>query len=154
MHARGPIYATPRFAPRSATTVREVMVPDPTTVTADDDVSLALQIMLWRGLRHLPVMMHGRLVGVVSTRPEIERRLWRLMMAVEPEWRGEIESSLLTKAMRESSASAGNFILDYPSNVAREKIESLGFKASRELTWMGLKLEKSNLLSEVDGHAT
>ena len=92
----------------------------------------------------------GRLVGVVSTRPEIERRLWRLMMVVEPEWRGEIESSLLTKAMQESSASASNFILDYPSDAAQDIFESLGFKAIRELTWMGLKLEKRNLLREVD----
>jgi hypothetical protein len=38
--------------------------------------------------------------------------------------------------------------------VAQEKIESLGFKATRELTWMGLKLEKMNLLSEVDEHTT
>ena len=88
----------------------------------------------------------GRLVGVVSIRPEIERRLWRLMMVVEPEWRGEIESSLLSKAMQESSVLAGNFILDYPSDVAREKIEGLGFKAIRELTWMGMKLEKRNIL--------
>ncbi|TET96833.1 MAG: GNAT family N-acetyltransferase [Anaerolineales bacterium] len=87
----------------------------------------------------------GRLVGVVSIRPEIERWLWRLMMVVEPEWRGEVESSLLSVAMHESSVLAGNFILDYPSDVAPDKFEGLGFKAIRELTWMGLKLEKSDI---------
>lgn len=87
----------------------------------------------------------GKLAGAVSIRPELERRLLRLMMVVEPEWRGEIESSLLCRAMQESAALAGNFILDYPADVAREKIETLGFKAVRELTWMGMKLEESDI---------
>jgi hypothetical protein len=85
----------------------------------------------------------GRLAGAVSIRPELERRLLRLMMVVEPEWREDIESGLLCEAMQESAALADNFILDYPSDVAREKIERLGFKAIRELTWMGMKLEEN-----------
>jgi len=85
----------------------------------------------------------GRLAGAVSIRPELERRLLRLMMVVEPEWREDIESGLLCEAMQESAAITDNFILDYPSDVAREKIERLGFKAIRELTWMGMKLEEN-----------
>ncbi len=85
----------------------------------------------------------GRLAGAVSIRPELERRLLRLMMVVEPEWREDIESGLLCEAMQESAALADNFILDYPSDVAREKIERLGFKDIRELTWMGMKLEEN-----------
>jgi len=96
----------------------------------------------------------GRLAGAVSIRPELERRLLRLMMVVEPEWREDIESGLLCEAMQESAAIVDNFILDYPSDVAREKldypsdvarekIERLGFKAIRELTWMGMKLEEN-----------
>lgn len=87
----------------------------------------------------------GRLAGVVSIRPELERRLLRLMMVVEPEWREEIETGLLCEAMQESAALADDFVLDYPSDVAREKIEALGFKAIRELTWMGMKLEESEI---------
>jgi len=93
--------------------------------------------------KHWVWQENGRLVGAVSIRPEIERRLWRLMMVVEPDSRGEVEDSLLRYAMRESSTLAGNFILDYPSDVAREKIIGLGFKPIRELTWMGMKLEKA-----------
>lgn len=87
----------------------------------------------------------SRLVGAVSIRPELEHRQWRLMMVVEPEWRGEVETSLLSNAMQESSGLTGNFILDYPSEIARENIKGLGFKAIRELTWMGMKLEKSDI---------
>jgi ribosomal protein S18 acetylase RimI-like enzyme len=87
----------------------------------------------------------GRLAGAVSIRPELERRLLRLMMVVEPEWREEIETGLLCEAMQESAALADDFVLDYPSDVAREKIEALGFKAIRELTWMGMKLEESEI---------
>ncbi len=85
----------------------------------------------------------GRLAGAVSIRPELERRTLRLMMVVEPERRGEVESRLLCRVMQESAPLADNFILDYPSDVAREKIEGLGFKAIRELTWMGMKLDES-----------
>jgi len=92
----------------------------------------------------------GRIIGAVSIKPEIERRLWRLMMVVEPEKRGEVESSLLINAMQESSGLAGDFILDYPSEVAAGTIKGLGFKAIRELTWMGMKLENSDIQGE--GH--
>jgi len=51
------------------------MVRDPVTVQVDDDVSQALQIMLWRGLRHLPVLRAGRLVGIVSERDILAGRL-------------------------------------------------------------------------------
>lgn len=87
----------------------------------------------------------GRLAGAVSIRPELERRLLRLMMVVESEWREKIEIGLLCEAMQESAALADDFVMDYPSDVARENIEALGFKAIRELTWMGMKLEESEI---------
>ncbi len=40
----------------------------PTTVRPHDDLALARQVMLWRGVRHLPVLHHGRLVGMLSDR--------------------------------------------------------------------------------------
>lgn len=86
----------------------------------------------------------GRLVGTVSIRSEPDRHLWRLMMVVEPEWRGGVESSLLINVMQESPALIGNIVMDYPAGVAREKIKALGFNVTRELTWMGMSLEKSS----------
>ncbi|HVH63268.1 MAG TPA: CBS domain-containing protein [Candidatus Dormibacteraeota bacterium] len=44
------------------------MTSDPHTVRPDADSEDALQIMLDRGFRHLPVVEHDRVIGVVSMR--------------------------------------------------------------------------------------
>ena len=90
---------------------------------------------------HWVLPQDGRLIAALSIRSEMEKRLWRLMMVVEPEWHGRVEDSLLMAAMKGSSILADNIILEYPSDVAREIIAELGFKATRELTWMGKTLK-------------
>jgi CBS domain-containing protein len=44
------------------------MTADPVTVDASASVPEALDLMLSKGFRHLPVMQEGRLVGMVSLR--------------------------------------------------------------------------------------
>ncbi len=44
------------------------MTPDPVTVDASASIPEALDLMLSKGFRHLPVMEEGRLVGMVSLR--------------------------------------------------------------------------------------
>lgn len=46
----------------------DVMADEPVSVDADDPIVTAAQRMLDEGVRHLPVMSEGRLVGVVSLR--------------------------------------------------------------------------------------
>jgi CBS-domain-containing membrane protein len=46
--------------------VADVMSREPVTVDADDDLALAAQLMLEAGVKRLPVLEGGRLVGVVS----------------------------------------------------------------------------------------
>ena len=48
--------------------VAEWMTGDPHTVSPDTDVKEALQTMLERGFRHLPVVNEGTVEGVVSIR--------------------------------------------------------------------------------------
>ena len=48
--------------------LRHWMTPDPMTVSPDLTVKDALDIMLNRGFRHLPVMEDERVVGMVSIR--------------------------------------------------------------------------------------
>ena len=48
--------------------LRHWMTPDPLTVSPDLTVKDALDIMLNRGFRHLPVMEDERVVGMVSIR--------------------------------------------------------------------------------------
>jgi CBS domain-containing protein len=38
------------------------------TVKGEDTLDLAMQLMAWGGIRHLPVTKHGRLVGMLSER--------------------------------------------------------------------------------------
>lgn len=51
-----------------ASTVGNWMTEDPITATADDEAAAALQVMIDRNFRHLPVMGEGGLQGVVSMR--------------------------------------------------------------------------------------
>jgi CBS domain-containing protein len=44
------------------------------TVDPDDDLGLAAQILLWSGVRHLPVVRRGEVVGVLSERDLLHHR--------------------------------------------------------------------------------
>jgi CBS domain-containing protein len=49
-----------------AETVGELMTSPALTVGPNEDVRLALQMMLWGGCRHLPVVEDGRLLGLIG----------------------------------------------------------------------------------------
>lgn len=55
-----------RFRKAIATTAEEIMTPDPVTVEADADVREAARLIAERKHNRLPVVEHGRLVGVVT----------------------------------------------------------------------------------------
>jgi CBS domain-containing protein len=55
-----------RFRKAIATTAGEIMTPDPVTVDADADVREAARLIAERKHNRLPVVEHGRLVGVVT----------------------------------------------------------------------------------------
>ncbi len=62
-----------------ATVVRDAMTPSPLTISADDGILDAAQLMAARKLRHLPVVEGGNLVGMVSMRDVLSflaERLW------------------------------------------------------------------------------
>jgi CBS domain-containing protein len=58
------------------TRVVDVMTPDPHVVAPDKPFGYALLVMHERGFRHMPVVHHGKVVGMVSARsamdPELE----------------------------------------------------------------------------------
>jgi CBS domain-containing protein len=61
------------------TTVGAAMTPSPLTISADDGILAAAQLMAQRKLRHLPVVEGGNLVGMVSMRDVfgfLAERLW------------------------------------------------------------------------------
>ena len=61
------------------TLLRDSMTPNPLTISADDGILDAAQLMGARKLRHLPVVEGGNLVGIVSIRDVLAflaERLW------------------------------------------------------------------------------
>jgi CBS domain-containing protein len=62
-----------------ATKVADAMTRSPLTISADDGILAAAQLMASRKLRHLPVVEGGNLVGMVSMRDVfgfLAERLW------------------------------------------------------------------------------
>ena len=58
-----------------ATTLGEVMTPEPETIDIDAPVAEAFKLMVKGGFRHLPVLQEGRLVGILSLR-DIPPEYW------------------------------------------------------------------------------
>ncbi len=54
--------------------VDELMTPAPVTIAADATWTAAADLMVRRGMRHLPVVERGRLVGMLSVRDLMEHR--------------------------------------------------------------------------------
>ena len=61
-----------------ATCLADVMTPQPQTMHPDEPFGKALRLMHKHGFRHLPVVEHGRPLGVVSARDALEEDLENL----------------------------------------------------------------------------
>ena len=51
-----------------AARVRDLMTTDVVTVTPEDDIDHVMDVMRQRGIRHLPVIAHGSVCGMLSIR--------------------------------------------------------------------------------------
>ncbi|MET0682298.1 MAG: CBS domain-containing protein [Casimicrobiaceae bacterium] len=71
----------------ATTLLADVMTPQPQTIHPDEPFVKALRVMHKRGFRHLPVVEHGRPLGVVSARDALDDDLYELR--VELETRGD-----------------------------------------------------------------
>jgi CBS domain-containing protein len=71
----------------ATTLLADVMTPQPQTIHPDEPFVKALRVMHTRGFRHLPVVEHGRPLGVVSARDALDDDLYELR--VELETRGD-----------------------------------------------------------------
>ena len=58
-----------------ATPIAEVMTRDPVTIHPSQPFGYALVVMHREGFRHLPVVDHGKLVGIVSARSALDPEL-------------------------------------------------------------------------------
>ena len=71
----------------ATTKLADVMTPQPQTMHPDEPFVKALRIMHKRGFRHLPVVEHGRPLGIVSARDALDDDLYELR--VDPAQRGD-----------------------------------------------------------------
>ena len=53
--------------------IKQILKGPPVTVREDDDLGLALQVMVWGDIRHLPVTEGDALIGVLSERDVLRR---------------------------------------------------------------------------------
>ena len=61
-----------------ATQLSQVMTPQPQTMHPDEPFGKALRLMHKHGFRHLPVVEHGRPLGIVSARDALDDDLYEL----------------------------------------------------------------------------
>lgn len=62
----------------ASTKLADVMTPQPQTLHPDEPFVKALRLMHKQGFRHLPVVEHGRPLGVVSARDALDDDLYEL----------------------------------------------------------------------------
>jgi CBS domain-containing protein len=67
----------------ATTKLADVMTPQPQTMHPDEPFVKALRVMHKRGFRHLPVVEHGRPLGVVSARDALDDDLYDLRVDLE-----------------------------------------------------------------------
>ena len=79
--------------------VREWMTPDPFALTEGDRVKTAVQHVLSAGIRHVPILRDGVLVGIVTDR-DLRRALPSLEAGASPErYRAFMEETALKDVM-------------------------------------------------------
>ena len=81
------------------------------------------------------------IVGSLTARPDWDRSVWRLVLLSARSHRGQVEAGLISSALDYLGSEAA-VVLDYTAATARPALESLGFHAERNLTWMGAPVSK------------
>jgi len=76
----GPERLGPEYAQCRSRKVAEVMTGNPVTVAEDEPIEKVLHLMEERRIKRLPVMRHGRLIGIIA-RPDLVRAFARGFIA-------------------------------------------------------------------------
>jgi ribosomal protein S18 acetylase RimI-like enzyme len=95
--------------------------------------------------RHWVWFEDGQLIGSSSLRYSSQPGILRILLVVEPEFRGKIEAALLSAAMKGLQHSQWGFLLEYPQGAADEILREVGFRAQRTLTWMSKTFHQTRL---------
>jgi acetoin utilization protein AcuB len=100
--------------------VRDFMTKDPVTIRDDDLLRPAVEIVMVRRMRHLPVLdARGRLVGIVTDR-DIQKTLPSPLSAAAPEeYEALLETTPISRIMTRDVVTVG------PDDLAAEAVETL-----------------------------
>jgi acetoin utilization protein AcuB len=79
--------------------VRDWMTTDPFLLTADQPIKVAVQQQVENRIRHMPVILDGELVGILTDR-DLKRALPSVMAGATPEeYRAFMEGTAVSKVM-------------------------------------------------------
>jgi ribosomal protein S18 acetylase RimI-like enzyme len=92
-----------------------------------------------------------RLLGSLTARFSIQRSTVRFILMVEPEAQGEIEANLVNAGLMAFAHRRVRIVMDYPSGIAIQDFQGLGFEVERTLTWMSKHLDGSGQGRSWDG---
>lgn len=100
--------------------VRDFMTKDPVIIREDDLLRPAVEIVMVRRMRHLPVLdASGRLVGIVTDR-DIQKTLPSPLSAAAPEeYEALLETTPISRIMTKDVVTVG------PDDLAAEAVETL-----------------------------
>ena len=100
--------------------VRDFMTKDPVTLREDDLLRQAVEIVMVRRIRHIPVLDHGgHLVGIVTDR-DVQATLPSPLSAAAPEeYEALLETTSLARIMTRHVLTVG------PDDLAGEAVETL-----------------------------
>ncbi len=102
----------------SALLVRDVMTADPITLSPEDTLMEARQIMQLRKIRRIPVVSGGRLVGLVA-QGDVKRAEPSTLTATQEEFVDVMEGTLIAQIMME------NLVTTTPDTPLKDAARSL-----------------------------
>lgn len=98
--------------------------------------------------RHWVFLEGKRIVGSLSMRLSKQPGFRRLIMFVEPEYRGRLETRLLARALGGYQDAQWSYVLEYPHEAAEQELRAMGFSPQRTLVWMVRSLQRNSSAGE------
>jgi CBS domain-containing protein len=100
--------------------VKEIMRPRPRVIDSIDTLGEAQQLMQTHGIRHLPVVHDGRLVGILSERDLLE---YRANLGLSERWQDIGVSGVMTRSPR--TTAPDDSVTEVAGRLAMTKIGAL-----------------------------
>jgi ribosomal protein S18 acetylase RimI-like enzyme len=98
------------------------------------------QLFGFERVKHWVWREDGRLIGSLSLQYGVQPHSYRIILLVVPEYRGKLETRLLSRAFEALPLETAYLVLEYPAASSDEVFHIFGFRRERTLTWMQIQL--------------